>query len=273
MEQNMMKMYYKFIESFKYLVSFFQIESGHLQYLKAVFKYRLWREKEFPATYVRLKGNRFFARAKGMDIAHLSIFYEKETTDFILSQQWKTFLDVGAHTGRYVILARPRVCKILAFEPSIQNYMLLEKNLKLNGNHDNVKIFNIACSDVVGEKDLFFVEGNEGLTSLIKNTKSGDAKEKCAVDKLDNIVKKEHIEEVSLIKIDVEGAEINVLRGAEKILKDGSPVLILEIMKPKELKKIKEYLLPLEYFCTKLFDSRNYVFEKKKFIKKNVVGK
>jgi hypothetical protein len=67
------------------------------------------------------------------------------------------------------------------------------------------------------------------------------------VDTLDNVINRDKIKNVKLIKIDVEGAESDVLRGAKKILKRDHPRIIFEAWDEKNLNKIKKILILFKY--------------------------
>jgi thiamine phosphate synthase YjbQ (UPF0047 family) len=69
---------------------------------------------------------------------------------------------------------------------------------------------------------------------------------------------------VDAIKIDVEGFELNVLKGAVKILKQHAPILIIEIWEPEQERDITSFLDRLGYSPKKILDARNYLFIKAK---------
>lgn len=261
------KRYYSFMEAFKYFTAFFQLEGKKLHYLGSVIIYWIFRDKTFPKTVLRLQKMRFMTRENGMDIAHLSSFYERETTDLITKLKPNFFLDIGAHIGRYSILMASKFSHVLAIEPSKSNFELLLKNIKLNNLEKKIKVLNIGSSDRRGTKTLFFVPSNEGLSSFKEkdSLKRILLKEKCKVDKLDNIIKQLRVkpQDIDIIKIDVEGAEIEVLRGARNILTKGKSVLIIEILMQKEAETIINFLNKFDYKYKKILDSRNFVFYKK----------
>ena len=133
-------------------------------------------------------------------------------------------MDVGASIGYYTILAAKRAKKVYAFEPLPFAYKRLTENVKLN-NYNNVVAFQVAVSNNP-DKRLLNVPtiGISGSTLGTLNT----AKHTISVDTINldslNI-------QPALVKIDVEGAEVGVLRGMTNILKRGTTI-ICEVHKP-----------------------------------------
>ena len=80
---------------------------------------------------------------------------------------------------------------------------------------------------------------------------------------MDDICKEVNLkpESIDVIKIDVKGFELNVLRG---VLKNSSSLLIVEITDKKKERKIKEFLNKLDFINEKVLDSRNFIFVKNK---------
>jgi len=243
-------------------MALFQLKNNHFRYIKAVLSYRLRHKIEFPQTTVRLKGTKFLTRENSMDIAHLSFFYERETTNFLLNLKPKTFLDIGAHIGRFSVLLAKNGSRVISIEPSRRNFAQLNGNIQLNRLQDNIVTINVGCSDRNGKKIFYFSPINEGSSSLRKNDES--IPEITQIQELDNIYKDFNInpKEIDVIKVDVEGFELNVLKGSQGILKKSSPLLIVEILDKKNEEKIRNFLRKLGYSCKKILDSRNFIFTK-----------
>ncbi len=253
----------KFYESLKYFTVLFQIKTDYFKYTRAVFLYKLKRKAEFPKAIVKLKGARFITRKNSMDIAHLSNFYERETTNLLLKLKPKTFIDVGTHIGRFSIILSNKGSKVISIEPSKDNLKQLNKNIKLNNLQDRIKVINVGCLDKNENKILYFIPHNEGLTSL--EEKVGARKETIKVKRLDTICKSLNLnlDSIDIIKIDVEGFELNVLKGAPNILKRGSPLLIIEITDKKKEEPIKKFLNRFGFINKEILDARNFIFVKK----------
>lgn len=151
---------------------------------------------------------------------------EKHVTDLFCSLINKDdiVMDVGASIGYYTILAAKRAKKVYAFEPLPFAYKRLVENVKLN-NYNNVEAFQVAVANNT-DKRLLSVPtiGISGSTFGTLNTdKHTISVNTITLDSL-NI-------QPDLVKIDVEGAEVDVLKGMTNILKKGTTI-ICEVHKP-----------------------------------------
>lgn len=124
-------------------------------------------------------------------------------------------VDVGAYIGLYTIMAAEKVGrngKVIAIEPDPRNFEQLIKNLKLN-NLQNVIPLKMALADYTGFAKLFL--GQHGSVSSLLG--KGDF-ETVQVTTLDNLLEQMVMEKIDIVKIDVEGAELSVLKDAEKTI-------------------------------------------------------
>lgn len=144
-----------------------------------------------------------------------------------------TYFDVGAHFGQYVLVAAKRVGRagsVHAFEPTSETYLQLEANLRLNSFPWVVANRN-AVFDQVGEMELnVCLNGKAEFNSLTKPIRPDQevvGAERVPVITLDSYCHDKNIHKIDLLKIDVEGAELNVLRGAQGLLKDGKVTAIV----------------------------------------------
>jgi FkbM family methyltransferase len=148
-------------------------------------------------------------------------------------------IDVGAHYGFYTLLASRLVGKegyVFAFEPSSRNFRRLSLNLQLNS-IQNAKTFNFALGNFEGSARLYHSHYSGGHSIFFKR---GTDSEIVAVKRLDNVVKQAGLERISLIKIDVEGAEKDVLEGALQTIKKCRPrITIAGYHYEKEAKEIE----------------------------------
>jgi FkbM family methyltransferase len=140
------------------------------------------------------------------------------------------FIDVGANMGIYTLVASRlvgRAGSVIAFEPSVQSFPLLKQNIALN-DLTNVLALPVALSHETGRATLY--HGPDPVcNSLGKHPSWHSDAEEVSTDSLDNVVKRTSLNRLDLIKIDVEGAEELVLRGALKVLTSMRPVIIFEI--------------------------------------------
>ena len=197
-------------------------------------------------------------------------------------------VDVGASVGFLSIFGRTIVGttgKVLCFEPSKNRFRDLMKSISIN-EYENVIANNVALGDEKGE--IYLVESGDGgylssipplfqpiYTTLLKkkhldiysskdHSKKGYSVEQTTLDKylLENNITKVHF-----IKIDVEGYEINVLKGAKSILsgKD-APIISVEIGKRNIKTGIFEFLKNInEYEFFRLKHTKKFLSTLKKF--------
>ena len=148
--------------------------------------------------------------------------WEPKTTKFIKDnlKKGQVFYDIGANVGYFSLLASKLVGgrgTVYAFEPSPENIKYLEKNIKIN-KISNVVVIPKAIMDVSGKIDLYnnVVPGH---TSTI-GTGEKLSVEAVALDDL-------KLRKPDFIKIDVEGAEMNVLKGMKKLLETDKELTII----------------------------------------------
>lgn len=144
------------------------------------------------------------------------------------AQDNDTFFDVGANIGVYTLLASQLVGKggqVHSFEPLSDANELLHSNIKLN-QCENVTINPVAIGEENGEVEIY-INAQNALSSL-GNTNRGKIIKSQTVQilTLDTYAKGAGISKIDFLKIDVEGFEGHVLRGAEKLI-DASPDLIV----------------------------------------------
>jgi FkbM family methyltransferase len=155
--------------------------------------------------------------------------HETFSEGLILSGHRRLMIDAGANAGRWAIPASRFYDKIMAFEPLPQTAGLLRRNLKLN-HIMNVEVIEKALADKIGEATFYLYAGHE-MNSLLPEHISFSRDQERAFGK--TVVETTTIDsfDVSpdLIKIDVEGAEREVLKGAEKTIRRCHPVLLIEV--------------------------------------------
>jgi len=171
------------------------------------------------------------------------------------------FVDIGSNIGKYAVKIGRKLSggkgRVIALEPEPYNFEILKKNIKLN-NLDNVLPLQLACYSE-NKKLTFYVEKSGSGSHSIYPTNS--ASKTIIIDalKLDDILKKNKIERVDLIKIDVEGAEVNVFQGAMNTIKKYHPQIIFECFSEDNLNKIEKILDKFNYHIKELPQGKNYL--------------
>lgn len=145
------------------------------------------------------------------------------------------FFDVGANQGEYSLFAAKRLTKgtVHAFEPVSLYYNQLCTNKDLN-KFSNIETHAIGLSDQEGSLPVYMEEidshsQNEGLASLFKGGDRTRFVETIELRVLDLLVDALKLTRLDFIKIDVEGAELKVLRGAKRTILHYRPTIMVEI--------------------------------------------
>lgn len=152
------------------------------------------------------------------------------------------WLDVGAHVGNHSVYFS-KFCKadeIWAYEPNEDAYDVMIQNL-LNFECKNVRVFNAA------------VGAETGFVQLVRNIeRPGQSKVRKSKGKTPLVILGDIAAKVALVKIDVEGFEMEVLKGAMPMIKRDLPELFIETF--DYLEDIKK-LLPKEYKLIRQFNN------------------
>jgi FkbM family methyltransferase len=161
--------------------------------------------------------------------------HEDEIIEHFNPKQGDIVVDVGAHIGRYTIIASKRVGengKVIAIEAHPGNYEMLNRNIKLNG-LTNVMTLNYAVYSKETKIKLFLPgeKSNRTIYNTLISSRATDEEKFVEVNAntLDNLLQQGGISdaEVNWIKIDVEGAELEVLKGAHDTMSNSKNITFL----------------------------------------------
>jgi FkbM family methyltransferase len=166
-----------------------------------------------------------------------------------------TMLDIGANIGRYSMPMALKADHVLAFEPDPGNYELLRKGAK---HFPKVKPLLLAVAARSGELELFQCSGRRGNSSLARNaTAKSETSVKVRAVCLDDYCR--DIEKITAIKIDVEGAELEVFLGGQETLNKHSPVISLETHAGIDERGLTELIRTLGYTVTNEFGDEDVI--------------
>lgn len=181
------------------------------------------------------------------DMASIGLFteeYEHWIWDYLDVQQGDSFLDIGAHVGRYTVKLARLVGEhgyVIAVEPHPENYELLSQNIQHSG-LQNIAAFNVAAwgGGLESPTALELFPGKDAGTHSLKRSLQtwhgfqrkgrGPKVEVVEMDALLETVGRR----IDWVKIDVEGAEIEVLQGLKRTLTVDQPNLIVESWGPNQ---------------------------------------
>lgn len=163
--------------------------------------------------------------------------YEKATVQLFLKllESRTCIFDVGAQVGYYTLLAASFLegrGQVHAFEPLPYSFSWLSKNVHLNEFHC-IRMNQKALSEHNGQAELFLPQPSEEVGPSLRGTLP-NRKGKIVVEtsRFDTYCRIHHIPQVDLVKIDVEGGELEVLKGMGELLGNWLPDIILEVHKP-----------------------------------------
>jgi FkbM family methyltransferase len=171
-----------------------------------------------------LRGRWWLPQSRGKILRILGGTYEPRQTRLFREYvtAGATVFDVGAHVGYYTVLSAVLAGgngRVFSFEPNPANHEFLRRHVALN-RLDNVVIENVAVSDSNGTASFAFGTGS-GTGRL-----SADGAIEVRTVRLDDYCD-EHDVAPGVMKIDVEGAELDVLRGADRIIGAHHPIIFL----------------------------------------------
>ena len=214
----------------------------------------------------------------------IDMYHQKRIINYLKKLNLKYFIDVGSHKGEFLsYILTLNYKKIYCFEPQKKIFKILSKNFK---NKKNIKLFNLGLAHknskiIFHENKLTststFSESKNTFFSKIKNfilnsKTSYIDKYPINTKKLDEIFIKKKIYNIFL-KIDVEGFELNVLKGAKKTLSKKVKYILIErhffqlyknnstekvhlFLKRNNFKLIKKFTFPLLYFQDNLYEKK-----------------
>lgn len=172
-----------------------------------------------------------------------------------------TILDIGANIGNHTVFFA-KICRakrVYAFEPQRHVFETLVRNVKLNDADEHVRCLNVGLGRVATRASLGTIdEANLGMTRL-NLTVPGEVE----IVALDDLLQREGNPEVGLIKIDVEGMEMEVLAGATNTLAQWGPMLYAEAGTPEEFQRLSTYLAGFGYQAIQRFNATaTYLFKR-----------
>jgi len=197
------------------------------------------------ATKVGLLGSEWYEFQPGLwmrlnmrDLVQQTILLEgvwdPSLTKFIQSNlsSGDVFVDVGAHVGYFTLLASRRVGPsgtVLAIEPNPFALDQLRQNVERNDLR-NVLVVPTACGASRGAVKLYLhSESNSSMASMYPGEATASSAVEVPCTKLDELCQQRGVQRMKLVKVDVEGAELFVLRGMTRIMREMRPGIVLEL--------------------------------------------
>jgi FkbM family methyltransferase len=193
---------------------------------------------------------KFYCRINREDLVFMTN-HEDDIIEHFTPKQGDIVVDIGAHMGRYTIISSKRVGtngKVVAIEAHPGNFEMLNRNIKLN-QLTNVIPLNYAVYSKETKIKLYIPGEESGYTvyNTIMSNRAGNEDKFVEVNAntLDCLLQLDQIreEEVNWVKIDVEGAEFEVLKGATNVLSKSKDIaLLIEVHGSDNYKPILNFL-------------------------------
>lgn len=187
-------------------------------------------------TFFYQDGSCFGVAKTGASNSHalwISPEYEKSETDLLrkVVQPGWTAIDAGANFGWYAVHLSRLVGtdgRVLAFEPVPSNFQELGANAALNSCR-NLEMFNTALGNSLESINIYVPQIALGSGAASQFLDVGE-KIEVPMTRLDDFVAEKKLTRVDFLKADIEGGELNLLRGAEQMLESLRPRILIEIV-------------------------------------------
>lgn len=140
--------------------------------------------------------------------------------------------DVGANTGYYGILMATvgnNKVKVFSFEPVKEHVNILKESLELNNLENKITVFSMALSNEDGESNIFLSGTGSTIVKGFMNVAENNQRS-VAVKKLDGLFLANNMDLPDFIKIDIEGAEYDMLCGSKETIVKSRPIIFVEII-------------------------------------------
>jgi FkbM family methyltransferase len=163
----------------------------------------------------------------------------------VLCDPRRVSVDIGANLGGYTRLLRKLSAQVIAYEPNPELAARLDRVFRFSR---SVKVRRCALSDTSGVATMR-IPSDHGRSTIEAGNDIG-GREASPVDVETRRLDEEPLGDVAFIKIDVEGHELAVLRGAEGLLRRSRPALLIEAseeLRPGALASVRAFLEPLGY--------------------------
>jgi len=226
--------------------NYFLKHFGLAKTIKGIFfyNYRIFRRQFLDLNkehILNINGHRFTTIPNDVGISEELLMFQTHeplSTKLLLKilKQGMTCLDIGSNIGYYVCLESNSVGqngKVIAIEPSPTNFKYLKKNVELQ-RISNVEIFNFACGNEAGEIDFFISDRSNWSRVASKDFIDAPPDAivktiKVPIKKIDSFIQEKSLTQLDYIRMDVEGYEVNILKGMQKTIEKFKPLLHIEI--------------------------------------------
>lgn len=211
--------------------------------------------------YIESIFGKFYLRNNTLDVLVASPAFERRDVNFLLrkineeiSKRKRTlFIDIGADFGYYSIVTlnhnNSRLLKAMAFEPIRNSFSLLKKNIKVNNLSPRISLYNLGLLDRSINKARISLNTYQPGSSSIKFRSQNF--EEIKITTLDKIINSNLINKFDslIIKIDTEGCESDIMKGAKKLISTKKKVYVMveDFMNPEIIETMQKF--KFQFLC------------------------
>ena len=242
------------------------LKHGDLGSIIASVKYVLNKSSHSSDRIIRTSAGTFFCRKNTNDFQFANFYYEWGVKKYLLNRinEYTVFIDGGACIGDYSILLSRYGIRCIAIEPVLNNYEVVIKNIDLNNLNSKVKALPVGLGDKNFRANFVFNPINTGASHIANDNDTVN----CMVEirTLDSLLPELNISinDNILIKLDIEGMELEAIRGATDFILHYPNITFVTEYKHSGYASIKETLSKIAPFEFGIIDEFNIYAKKTK---------
>ncbi|MGJ3234265.1 FkbM family methyltransferase [Marivirga sp.] len=253
----------KYFQYFRYLIEFAKYNDWAS--IKSSFRLVLMGSAEKKQRIAKSRLGNFLIREGTTDFQFINYAYERKIRNYLKTNinSFDVFIDIGACIGEYCVWLAQHNKECYAFEPVPKNYIALEENINLNNVKNKVKTYPYGLGEK--EEEVLFEVMDSVTGSSHINRNNNISGEKIKIKELNNILPESEInsEKRIILKMDVEGMEVDVLNGGHKFIERIKNLRVIYEHSFSGADEIKNKLLKLGNFEFKHLDEYNMMATKK----------
>jgi FkbM family methyltransferase len=215
---------------------------GEISAARNAILYMFTRKSYSNGSRMKTSMGEFDTRKGTLDFQYINYAYEIEIKHFIEKHQFDVFFDIGACLGEYCIWLGKKGYPCYAFEPVNESYDMISKNIKLKDKKKNVKAFNYGLGNKHSIEHFQLNHTNPGASKRVNLETSETVN--FEINALDDVFEGWGLKKETkiLVKIDVEGMEVEMLSGAKKFFQHFDDITLIIEEKLSGESKIRDIL-------------------------------
>lgn len=240
------------------------IRYGELRSLMDAISYMIFRKSYAKGGLVKSRLGVFETRPNSLDFQHVNYAYELSIKRFIEKEDFNVFFDIGACLGEFSIWQASKGKKCITFEPVSYSYNMIQRNIHLNNLDDRILLFKCGLGAHHAEAHFELNQTNPGSNRRVEA--GGTGTELFIINTLDELLPSFNLSpnDKILIKIDVEGMELEMLEGAMHFINSYEDIVMIIEEKFSGEDNIRRGLNKIADFEFGQLDEHNIYARKKK---------